>query len=1304
MISSDPEPTAGLREDLQSLADGAEQWLGATTLPRAYRRIAEALVTGLRKAAGYPQARAALDEAEHNAGQLTEFVSRLKAALTERLKSRSLIEPFGDAWRDKAAMDVAAAGNEAAQTWLRRYAEAFAAGQFGTCVWLSTNISLRSDLALNRRMLLSAQAAQDGNLAASLPALETLTGSAVAGSLRPEQRFLLWCMRVRAVARGLRDPAQGSDLARGALAQAEASAPALPAEVTSALHTALGECLLACDDADGAAEEARRALSLAPAEAAGLVLRGKIAEHVNDFTTADEWYEDAVDTGGARAVAGDLFAPVPPNLLWKYGRRIRDADPEAAVRAIQRALTSGIRGADQYPERKAYVDLARALELRSRTEPGTTSTVPAAAGGETPARIDRETANAYWQAGRRYSWADDQATAETYLSKACSLDPGDGRYAFELSETLRWRAIGEDGTVDQMTLGRATESWDRGYELRVPGADISWAYLTMALIAHARSGNLYRPQRSWRAVAVLERGLLADPRNPRMMAQLSQAHRLLGHRWSAFELSRAAYEAAPDDDAVLDHHFLALRELGRDEAALDLIDQRKRAEDQPWLVDRKVQALIARRRFDEAIEALGAAPPGDQRVHDLQLGLCHELIGDTEAARDLYEQACGQEEAAIPEGRDDVSAWACYLAERYDEAERVYSTLTQHDPDGSYHCDFGQVLLARGDPSRDDVRQGIQLFVDGVEATTSMVALRFLEQVELPRLRKRVSGRPDDAGTTKAVEELSAALTARLEVLGRAGSTVAELRHPVAAQDQDTQQAVLLGLARVELAGGEDEQALDGYVTLAPHIPEARQGVVRAGQRMRAAAAELARSGDLADALTGYGRLLARLEQMADPPADLTAAAHLDAALAALQLGVRTEFADHLRLAFASGQPGSALPSLGETVSELHDRPAWYWKVLDAARDLRDGAAGDGSADAAARLLEMLSPTLLLRAGRDDIGAAQLFPLVTPLTIRLGAALLTAERQASPDLLVLLKQTRKQVQRSTGVRIPRIDVQSAPPGAEAGQYEIELYEARLAGGRAPAGEWFVVDRPAEDSPDRGAPAVGAVAGPVDPLTGRPGHWSASPPGPGSGPDVSWTAEQFVVRHLEAVIRTHLPRLFSIDDVGLWLSSASKGSAASPARPDIDRLSRADRLEVLRLLRLLIREQVPILDRDEIFAVVQAAEPGWSALGLLPAVRHQLRSCLAPPVVLASPPVLLPEELEAAVAAGLSAPDRLSWELPRADVPPLAERIVAWYAANASGGPVVVRDRALRPFFWRLLAALVPGPAWVLSQEEIYDSH
>ena len=1286
------------------LADDAQRKLEASALPRSLRRSAASLLARVRRSHSYADARTAVGESAAEAALLTEFLARLDAQLARSQKARSVVEPFGAAWKELVSDEIRRSADHATRLWVRRYAEAFVLGRFDICVWLSGGSRaeerdsggaspLLADWDLSRRMLVSARAAKERNLAASLPALETLTESEHAALLPPELSFRAWCMRVRAVARGVGDAARAKDMAEAALARARESRSPVPAEVFAALHAAHGECLLDTRDIDSATRAAERALRKGPREPAGHVLRGLIAESMGDFTGADESYEDAAEAAGARAISGELYAPVPPNLLWQHGRRLRRTDPRQAARIIREALRAGIRGDGPYPERTAYVDLANAIQRRLET-----------ATGALRQRLTVDAAEAYWQAGRRYAWIGDEVIAIDFLSMACKLDPTSRRYAFERAEALRIRAVYEDGTVDLALLREAADAWQQAYGLGAPGTEIPWAYITRALIAHEESGDLYRPRPSRSAVALLERGLLCDPDNVRTMAQLSQAHRLLGRRWTALELIEAASLRDGTDELVFDQRLLVLLELERSAEALDLIEAHGLQADQPWLVIRKVQILLTLGRPAEALTLLETVQPIDQALNELYLGLCRELLHDKAAAQKAYEAVAAGVGSAGSERRSNLSAWACYLIGRYDDAERAYAALVEQDPeDPSLRREWGQILMARGDETRGDVSTGRSLLISGIRATYSPWSLSALERIGLPRLVQRV-GADSPHHTRAALEEIDAALRERKNELRRAVDAIAELEANAGDEPQPTvseaRHGGRLALARIKLSRGAVEEALERYVELVPDVPEATLGLRVAGERLRRSADEQADGGELEDALATYGRLLTLIERSPKPLFELTSAVHLRAALVALQLKRTNVFERHAVQAFPKDPGVEATSGVQDALAAIFDRPEQYWQVMDGARRLGNGAVDTellSRADAASageRLLAALAPAALLRADCSDLDPATLFPLVTPLTIRLGPGLFGDRKHAAKTLRKLVDQARRRVEKDTGVQIPGVDLQQLEDHTEPGAYEVELYETSTAHGTVPPDGHFIVEQLAAGSP--GSPPPAADAPPlVDPLTRQRGRWINESGRPDA--DGSWTAEQFVVRHLEAVIRTHLPRLFDIDDVGIWLTSVPSGLEVIAG---VDRLSIADRLEILRMLRLLLREQVPIRDAGTIFRVIHEAGPEWSAVDLLPTVRARLRSDLAPAAVRSARPAVLPMELETAFAAGYSPDDPERWQLPRPEAVDLAGRVAAWYGDQPSGGPVVVRDPQLRSYFWRLLAGLVPGPVWVLSQEEI----
>jgi hypothetical protein len=77
---------------------------------------------------------------------------------------------------------------------------------------------------------------------------------------------------------------------------------------------------------------------------------------------------------------------------------------------------------------------------------------------------------------------------------------------------------------------------------------------------------------------------------------------------------------------------------------------------------------------------------------------------------------------------------------------------------------------------------------------------------------------------------------------------------------------------------------------------------------------------------------------------------------------------------------------------------------------------------------------------------------------------------------------------------------------------------------------------------------------------------------------------------------------------------------------------------------------------------------------------------------------VPDDVETVVAEGLSTFESATWTLPRSEVDTLVRRLVAW-RRDAHGPVVVVSSPDVRPFFWRLLAGVAPGPLWVLSADE-----
>lgn len=1231
-----PEQPAprGVREDLDAVCADIAAAL-APGEPALVRTVRHLVQRDLRRSTSLQQAALRLEtrmeqlervHAELHRGR--ERLGRLRDALLER-------DPFGTEWQERVRLELAAgAPGDGADAWLRRYAEAFTASSYDACLWLCDSDGPRPEPSLVAVLRRTAEAGRRRARAYTLPGLELLTGADGRQVLPPDTVARCWCMRARVVCGDLDDPEQAVQL----LVPVVQAADPWSRSARAMLHVVLGECRLALADLDGARQHVRAALAADAADLGAMVLKGLIAEAQGNVPRAQQAYDAALDVDRDRAVSGRLFAPVPPVLLWRYGRRLREEDPERAVTAIRRALAQGS-SAPSLPQHKAYVDLARTLECLDR-----------------PA----DAAAAYWSAGRRYADAADRMTATTFLERASSLAPERHEYRSTLAQALCREAVREDGLVDLALLDRARDHWQAAMRVTASEPASCDDYLTGASLAHLLSGDVYRPRPSYGAVLVLERGLLVRPEDVRTLARLSQAHRLVGHFWTARRLAERPGSGGEDDDALLDQQLLALLELDRADEALEVLDRRGAEPGKPWLANRRVQALLHLGRSAQALQVLAERAVADGCLHWLQLGLCQWLRGDPRAARESHQRA-READGASGRCREYLVAWADHLLGSYDDAARVLEQLVRRDPlDPALRRELAQVLLGRGGP--DDLVRGAALLADGVAASRSAYALATLTRLDLPRLVAATGDRPHGRKVAAVVAQVSRQAD---EVRRRlaAADEQAELVRTLTLDDgpfDDQDAGARTAACRAALARTADEQedlvgAVRDDVALAVEhgVPEARLGVERAVRRACRRVDVIAREGGPADRLDGrrlceqLAAVVAHLDAGAAP---CGAALHVRGALLAAQDGDVPAFAGHVAAATAADPS-----ALRDVVDELVDRPSAFWELRTAARRVQADPASTSAQRGAAHVLEdALHLAAPLRSRRRDVDGSRLFPLVVPLALRLGPGLLVP---GAPDgdrrWRLLLQALWDRVLQELGVPLPGIAVEPLPDHGPTA-WSVELYGERRASGAATAGTTV------------GVPTAQALD----------------------------AATHEVVGAVEQVVLGSLNRLFSLDDAALWLS----GAPARPSAATAPGFGPTDSLEVQRLLRLLLREHVPILDHDAVLDEVRAAGPGWSAPLVLPQVRLRVLRAAALPV-LGRPGPTVPEDLETALCGGLDVGDPSLWQLPRAAAVGVVERLLTWYREVGAPASVVVRDPALRTPLWRLLAVSVHGPVGVLTEEE-----
>jgi flagellar biosynthesis component FlhA len=278
------------------------------------------------------------------------------------------------------------------------------------------------------------------------------------------------------------------------------------------------------------------------------------------------------------------------------------------------------------------------------------------------------------------------------------------------------------------------------------------------------------------------------------------------------------------------------------------------------------------------------------------------------------------------------------------------------------------------------------------------------------------------------------------------------------------------------------------------------------------------------------------------------------------------------------------------------------------------------------------------------------FPMATPLALKLGPGLQPDADAGRESLRRDLDELRAHVEHDTGICLPGVRVLEAKGR---GDYAILIDDTVVASGSVRL-----------DQLNQDPPLV------------------------------------LVLRHLEAAVRRGLPSFIGVDDVQAWLDDAPRevSALARVALPD-----RSARVLLSRVLQVLALEGVPLTSPAVVLKQLQRAAPSAGVLGIGAAVRRQMRPSL-PGNAPGTRRVNVPLPVEEALAAGLHATDGpVSWQLPRRETEPLLNRLreIGQDAQAGTPGALVVRSSVLRPFVWRLIVAEFPGLS-VLSEEELIE--
>lgn len=448
--------------------------------------------------------------------------------------------------------------------------------------------------------------------------------------------------------------------------------------------------------------------------------------------------------------------------------------------------------------------------------------------------------------------------------------------------------------------------------------------------------------------------------------------------------------------------------------------------------------------------------------------------------------------------------------------------------------------------------------------------------------------------------------------------------------------AATAAAGRVALRGLEAQAALAAYRELADagDIPEAGHGLAAAVRLAFAQGDESAGYGELPAAKQLWNLIRPVLNRLPDGDA------------------VRTELAARLALAdVVSADLDQASRSV-ETLLRLPDAEralvdalevfagdaGAVWRQHDRLLALADSRQGRGVLTRVAGRIPFGSA---YRLGRELVPDEVIFPVVTALEVRLGAGHrhLRGPSAMSPGVAEL----RARLTEEMGIEIPGIRITS-PDDVRPDSVDFLVHEQ--------------------------------LAESVSISTG-----SAS------------DASRLVLTVLERVVRENLFRMFTVDDIGLWLHEWGAPDG------DDESLDDAARVRLSRVLRMLLREGVPIRDRAAVLDGFHSAE---GPPGLLNSVRS-VRLRLGPDVLRrpADAPVHpIPDQLQDRLLVGLDPTEGVAWEADRSETVDLLGALRSWLAGLPAGPRVLsVRDFGVRPFAWRLLSSERP-PVTVLAEEEL----
>jgi tetratricopeptide (TPR) repeat protein len=857
-----------------------------------------------------------------------------------------------------------------------------------------------------------------------------------------------------------------------------------------------------------------------------------------------------------------------------------------------------------------------------------------------------EAAAATFEAGSRYGWQGEAKlkVAIDLLTRAIELDPSSVLAYWHLAEAWRVRSFAPEPPYAQRDpLERSLAVWNAGAARQLPDASTSWPYLTRALICEqqARLDDDNRIALWWQAICYLERAILLDPTDSGRWAALGRLHRLLENNSCALYVTAEAVKRDPKEPSALEERAAILADTGRFDEAAQVLEQRLELDgENAWARGVKAYILANRKDYRAALNLIDqviALEPNSIWNLDLR-ALCCWMLGERAQARASYERIWAIQSTTSNLASEDrrACAYAAYQLGKVDEAIAVLEKLSGD-------------LRARGDVRRTlglcqfvkgNVVRAEELLLSGVACAQihELDAFLAMELADLEARSRDWRRIPRAVTAFNRVKKTTVALVA-----GLSRSAAEDLRMLAAAEfttvlqvlPEDDASAMKLGaeagLARLKLDQQQWKDAAEAYRELhkrrGQSMPEAAVGIERSLEGLHAEARGKAAASDFAAATASFRQLLEL--QPALSTGNQLSLVHEELGDTLWQAGDSAAL-DHFQQALALAPAGEDATRLGR----LHARVALalqqqgdmaaartnYLEALQRQREAKSTEAGEALSNACRPLIHNVEhfwavdalwgtlgadpsiPDLhrdfdIARSGAlaylDDLfglskhaDASLAVAFVPPISLEVGSGLIPLvdpKYDSGKFIFEDIPAMRNGIESSTGVRMPGINVRGDANSSD--RYAILLDEVPVASGAVRVGSKYSLAS-ASDLTAAGILGNDAIESP-DPVSGHSGHWCS----PGHADALIkrgvpvLTETQFVLAHVDLVLRQHLDAFFGVQELqSLLIELRKKGSVA----PELASALANETFCVFfaRILRALVREQVPITEWRQVFETAQ----------------------------------------------------------------------------------------------------------------------